>query len=112
IYGGPSWIEYDRFDVIAIAAKNSTAESRKLMLQSLLADRFGLKFHDDTKPMEAYKLTAKNSKLQASSGGEGHCDFKMDRGPDGPPPTNSEGKQELQLPTLAYTCKGITMAAF
>jgi uncharacterized protein (TIGR03435 family) len=113
VYGGPSWIEYDRFDVIAIAPKGSTPESRKLMLQSLLADRFGFKFHNDSKPLAAYKLTAaKNNKLQESSGGEGHCDFKIEGGTQGPPPTNSEGKQEMQMPTLVYTCKATTMAAF
>jgi len=113
IYGGPSWVEYDRYDVIAIAPKGSTAESRKLMLQSLLADRFGLKLHSDSKPLPAYKLTAaKNNKLQEPSGSESHCDFKIERRPEGPPITNSEGKQEIEMPILSYSCKGTTMAAF
>src|SRR5665213_41844 len=42
IAGGPSWIETDRFDVIAKVPANTTPESLKLMLQKLLADRFQL----------------------------------------------------------------------
>jgi uncharacterized protein (TIGR03435 family) len=114
IVGGPNWIEYDRFDVIAIGPKGSTAESRKLMLQSLMADRFGLKIHTDTKPIAAYKLTAgKNVKLQESDGSETRCDFKVENmPPPGPPPAPGESQQPMQIPTLAYTCKATTMAAF
>jgi uncharacterized protein (TIGR03435 family) len=115
VYGGPSWIEYDRFDVLAIAPKGSTAESRKLMLQSLLADRFKMTFHNDSKPMAAYKLTAaKSNKLQESSGGDTGCKFSFENQvPPGPPPPPGEGgRQEIQLPTLVYACKGTTMAAF
>ena len=34
IYGGPNWLEVDRFDVLAKTASPSTAESRRLMLQA------------------------------------------------------------------------------
>src|SRR5689334_20336164 len=58
VFGGPNWLEMDRFDVIALAPAGSTAESRRRMLQSLLADRFKLVVHNDTKPMAANALTA------------------------------------------------------
>lgn len=45
ILGGPNWLEMDRFDVIAKVPADSTPETQKLMLQSLLADRFKLVIH-------------------------------------------------------------------
>ncbi len=40
VYGGPSWLDYDRFEVVAKAPPATRPETVKLMLQSLLADRF------------------------------------------------------------------------
>src|ERR1039458_7551787 len=51
VYGGPDWLEMDRFDVFAKLPPGSNAETRKLMLQALLAERFKLVVHNDTKPM-------------------------------------------------------------
>src|SRR5437868_12979500 len=45
ILGGPSWLDTDRFDVSARAPSRSTPEQAKLMLQTLLAERFSLKIH-------------------------------------------------------------------
>src|SRR4051794_10027658 len=42
VMSGPSWLETDRFDVIAIAPPNSTQAGVTGMLQALLADRFKL----------------------------------------------------------------------
>src|SRR4051812_30005994 len=42
VVGGPNWVELDRFDVFAKLPAGSTAESRRLMLQAMLADRFKL----------------------------------------------------------------------
>src|SRR5262245_2080748 len=50
VFGGPSWLEFDRFDVAALAPAKTSQDSIKLMLQSLLADRFKLVVHNDTKP--------------------------------------------------------------
>ena len=112
VEGGPSWLEYDRYDVLAIGPR-STPQQRKLMLQSLLSDRFQLKFHQENRPTPAYKLmVGKGSKLQESSGSETGCNLKIEQGPPPPPPAPGEPRQPMQLPVLAYTCKGTTMAAF
>src|SRR5262245_6756855 len=48
VVGGPNWLEYDRFDVIAkTTAKPPDNDTLKLMLQALLADRFKLTVHKD-----------------------------------------------------------------
>ncbi len=58
VYGGPNWLELDRFDVTAKLPTGSTKESQKAMLQALLAERFHLVVKPDTKPMPAYIMTA------------------------------------------------------
>src|SRR5437867_935862 len=56
VVGGPNWLEYDRFDVIAKAPSDTAPETLKLMLQALLADRFNLVVHKDTKPIAGFVL--------------------------------------------------------
>jgi len=51
IVGGPSWIEMDRFDIFAKTQGGSTDGSRRLMLRTLLAQRFHLAIHETTEPM-------------------------------------------------------------
>src|SRR6476646_432917 len=50
ILGGPNWLDWDRFDVLAKAPLATTQENLNQMLQHLLADRFKLVVHKDTKP--------------------------------------------------------------
>src|SRR5580692_4734055 len=70
VTGGPEWLDTDRFDVIAKAPSDSTPEALKLMLQGLLADRFRLVVHNDTKALPAYALTVgKKLQLKPSDAG-------------------------------------------
>jgi uncharacterized protein (TIGR03435 family) len=57
VVGGPTWLELDRFTVIAKAPPSTALPTVKLMLQSLLADRFKLALHQDTKTMTTFVLT-------------------------------------------------------
>jgi uncharacterized protein (TIGR03435 family) len=67
VVGGPDWINTDPYDMNAKAEKPSSVEDLHLMLQDLLAERFKLKFHRETKEMPVYALTVdKNGpRLQA-----------------------------------------------
>lgn len=49
--GGPSWLDSDRFDIVAKPEARSRPAQVPQMVQSLLADRFKLKFHRETKEM-------------------------------------------------------------
>jgi uncharacterized protein (TIGR03435 family) len=76
IAGGPGWISYDLFDIVAKAPEGATPATAKVMLQALLADRFGLVVHNGTQPMPRYVLTLGKGepKLKASDGsGEPGC---------------------------------------
>lgn len=58
----PSWIEPLRYDVVAKSATDSF-DDKRLMLQTLLTDRFGLAIHAihrDQKPASAYALLVAN----------------------------------------------------
>jgi len=52
----PGWIETDRFDVNAKAAKPSNIDELHIMFQNLLADEFGLQFHREIKQGAVYAL--------------------------------------------------------
>lgn len=67
IIGGPNWLQTDRFDIDAKpeGAGVPPIEQMKIMVQSLLEDRFHLKAHRDTRDLPVYDLvlTARGPKL-------------------------------------------------
>src|SRR5262245_53473655 len=90
VYGGPSWLEYDRFDLIAKTSPSVSPDAVKAMLQNLLAERFQLVVHKDTKPLPEYVLSVGKGgrpKLKESDGsGEKGCQGQP-RPPNLPPGT-------------------------
>ncbi len=59
IIGAPAWVESDKFD---LTGKPDTAgmpsmNQMKAMIQKLLADRFGLKFHREQKELSVWAIT-------------------------------------------------------
>jgi len=70
---GPDWIETERFDIAAKIPAEAARDQIPVMLQALLADRFGLTIHRETKELPVYALTpAKNgSKLKAAESDSG-----------------------------------------
>jgi uncharacterized protein (TIGR03435 family) len=63
---GPGWITSERFDIVAKRERNpaATTEARqkvseegKEMVRALLADRFGLAVHHETKEQQVYLLS-------------------------------------------------------
>jgi uncharacterized protein (TIGR03435 family) len=60
IIGAPAWMDSDRFDVqakLAEDARNIPQQQIRLMLQSLLEDRFQLKSRWETRELPVYNLT-------------------------------------------------------
>jgi len=56
IVNGPGWVDSERFDIIAKAEGEPSPADRRLMMQGLLADRFKLASHRETKEMGVYNL--------------------------------------------------------
>ncbi len=61
IAGGPDWIRVARFDVNAKAAGDVPNAQVRLMLQSLLEDRFTLRVHKQQREMPIYSLIVDRS---------------------------------------------------
>jgi uncharacterized protein (TIGR03435 family) len=59
--GAPSWIDSERFDIVAKAPEGSKPEQTMLMLRGLLADRFKLKVHSETRDTQIYALVLARS---------------------------------------------------
>lgn len=82
ISGGPSWIGSEHYDINAKAEGTTSADQLKPVIQALLADRFKLTIHRDTKELPMYTLVVAKGgpKLQESAS------------PAGPPGPGGPGK--------------------
>ena len=56
IIGGPAWITTDRWDIIAKTEKPATRMQQWDMLKPLLAERFKLQVHTETRQLPEYEL--------------------------------------------------------
>jgi uncharacterized protein (TIGR03435 family) len=73
IFGGPDWVYSDRYDIMAKADPSINDDDVFMaMLQLLLADRFKLAIHRETKTIPAYVLEVdkKGPKLEKAEGGD------------------------------------------
>jgi uncharacterized protein (TIGR03435 family) len=53
---GPKWLDSERFDIVAKIPKGATKEQFQTMMQNLLAERFRLTLHHETKELPMYAL--------------------------------------------------------
>ena len=101
ILGGPSWLDTRRFDVSARALAGSNPEQAKLMLQTLLAQRFSLKVHKDSKELPGFVLSAGSGKT------------KMKPAADTAAPPNCQGQPQTPSPdTVAQqvvACRSLSL---
>jgi bla regulator protein blaR1 len=54
--GGPKWLDSDRFDIAAKAEGEPAPAQMRLMLRTLLADRFKLQLRSETRELPTYAL--------------------------------------------------------
>src|SRR5687767_7196692 len=109
----PRWVEDARFDVIARAyadanpANNAQADEdfARLMLRSLLVDRFQIKWHMEDRPMPGFTMVADSPKMS-----KGDPTLRT-RCFDGAPAGSAAAAKPPQFPRL-ITCQNITMAQF
>lgn len=99
VLGGGDWLDFDHFDIAAKAPASTSPQDLRVMLQSLLRERFHLVFHQEERPMPAFVLR------QATKP-------KLKRSIDSTAP---ECRWEAQPPPYLYnfySCRNMTMAAF
>ncbi|MGA3098278.1 MAG: TIGR03435 family protein [Bryobacteraceae bacterium] len=95
VIGGPSWLDVDRFDIIAKPLSSLSEATLQPMLQALLAERFNLAIRNEDRPLPVYALTLgkRNPRLKQAAAGDGDCK-----------PALVDGQR-------TYTCHGVTMAS-
>ncbi len=76
---GPSWLDTERFDVNATMPPETTREQFRVMLQNLLAERFRMTLHRETKDLPVYSLVVakggpKMKESEAVSPAKGNAD--------------------------------------
>jgi uncharacterized protein (TIGR03435 family) len=74
---GPSWLDSNRYDIVAKASATTPREQLLLMLRRLLADRFDLKIHREKRSVRVYTLVVARGgpKIKATSGVESNFTF-------------------------------------
>ena len=73
VEGLPAWAKADEFDVNARAEGDENFERMRLMLQTLLADRFGLKVRRDARELPVYEMEVSKAGLKLVPEKDGGC---------------------------------------
>jgi uncharacterized protein (TIGR03435 family) len=93
--GADKWLDSERFDLVAKTAPTASPDTLRVMLRSLLAERFALKVHQDRQPVTVYALTAVKPKLNNADPAErSTCRLSMENG------------------ERSYICQNVTLAQF
>jgi len=109
IVGGPKWIDSDRFDIVAKAPESDPPEpfvdfdTMRLMLRSLLVERFKLATHTETQAGNVYALVAPKRPPKMKQSPEEARTFCRQS------PGAILGNPSL---TNSFTCQNTTMADF
>jgi uncharacterized protein (TIGR03435 family) len=108
IAGGPTWLRLDIYDVIAKVPEGTTQATGNLMLQALLAERFGLVARRETHPMPRFVLSVApgGSKLKpAAQSQDSGCKQQM---PAGIEAGRGGPINPASLPNLKVSCHNLT----
>src|SRR5687768_16311393 len=97
ITGGPSWLEWNRFDIAALAPEGTPPDRLREMLKTLLAERFKLALREDMATTTGMALKVAGTHKLRAAAGAGACQGQTAPEPSGVPAQN-------------VTCKGQTMA--
>jgi uncharacterized protein (TIGR03435 family) len=77
---GPGWLGFERFDIVAKAEGPASEEQLRAMMQALLAERFKLAVHRETKELTAYTLlVGKNGPKFHESTSEGETSIEPEK---------------------------------
>lgn len=78
---GPDWLSTERYDIVAKSAGAAPEDDLRTMMQALLADRFKVESHRQTREMSAYVLVVgKGGPKVHESQTEGEPSIQPDRG--------------------------------
>ena len=86
VVGGAAWINSEGYDIEAKPEGSVDRKQMWLMLQTLLADRFKLVLHHDTRELPIYALTVTKGGLKQLPPKDGGCAPLSSDAPAPPPP--------------------------
>jgi uncharacterized protein (TIGR03435 family) len=112
IAGGPAWIETERFDIDARADGDRTLPEFTRMLRSLLAGRFRLVVHTETRQMPIFVLeTARRDRALGPTlrESDAKCRAEARSFVPGGPPGPSPACGDFRLGARALAARGMTM---
>jgi uncharacterized protein (TIGR03435 family) len=103
VAGGPEWVTTDKFDINATTTGPTAPAQMRLMVQRMLADRFRMKAHWETREMPVYLLTMARPDGRPGPGLTFKSDAECARGRgEGPRPMPQPGE-----PMPPPNCGGI-----
>jgi uncharacterized protein (TIGR03435 family) len=88
---GPKWLDSERFDIVAKIPMGATKEQFRLMLQNLLAERFKLTLHHETKELPMYALVVGKGGPKMKESVDDDVTASSGAPPPPPPPSGSDG---------------------
>jgi uncharacterized protein (TIGR03435 family) len=93
----PDWVSSQKYDIVAKVPPGTSKEQSNQMLQALLAERFHLVIHHETKALQGFELAAGRggSKLKPSNDSGAPAPTQS-----GPPRTDANGYPQLDGPGL------------
>jgi len=82
VIGAPNWLNVDKWDITARTDGPTSYVQKREMAKTLLADRFALRFHLETKELPVYWLTATKDgpKFQPAKNDDDPQSFRLDAG--------------------------------
>ncbi len=83
VSGGPSWLEWNRFDVAALAPEKTPPDRLREMLKTLLAERFKLVVREDVATTTALALKVKGTHKLKETSMSGGCQAQQAPEPNG-----------------------------
>ena len=96
---GPTWLDRERFDIVAKIPQGATKEQFRQMLQNLLAERFKLTLHHETKELPMYTLVVAKGGPKLKEAVEE--DAATPQGAAPPPPPGRDEAAPMRLKTDA-----------
>src|SRR5262249_11315206 len=81
VVGAPNWLSSDRYDVVAVTGGPDVLndKDRHPFIQAMLAERWKLRFHKETRNRSLYSLVqSKNGSKMASYNGSGEYAMKLE----------------------------------
>jgi uncharacterized protein (TIGR03435 family) len=115
IAGGPSWAGEDRYDIEAKASGKAGRDELVAMMKTMLAERFNLAVHQETRPIPVYALVLARADgrlgptLRQS---QATCDRSSPPAPGTPPPQPPPPLGGVDLPACGTnTGRGVLRAA-